>query len=280
MYLKRSIQKTFELQLPSFTRVHESTPIELLDGQRIHLTQSAVGPQADWLAELHLFYLSFPELCRKCLCSDASTCNHPSYAELWNNFRLETAADQPPKPAKSHIPAELLAWHEWAQQKGSKNLLDRHQVQLCYGPMHALTAYDRISYGGVEIVATVQEVSKHARDSVIMLHDNDLYRAGRVVRFLVHTAPGCIPDKEHDTNIADVRLYQPVPDSHQAAKASSKALGCPIYKSNLVDEPEGNLWPILKLAPAKYWIVPHHSGQNHVVVLHRFASFRDLVPIG
>ena len=113
-----------------------------------------------------------------------------------------------------------------------------------------------------------------------MLHDNGVYRAGRVMRFLSHTAPGCIPDKEHDTNIADMRLYQPVHDTHQAAKASSEALGCPIYKSNLVDEPEGILWPILKLAPAMFWVVPHHSARNHVVVLHRFASFRDLVPIG
>ena len=78
------------------------------------------------------------------------------------------------------------------------------------------------------------------------------------MRFLEQTAPGCIPDKEHD--------------SHLAANASSKALGCPIYQTNLVDEPDGSLWPMLKLAPAKFWIVPHHSGHNHVVVLHRFAS--------
>ena len=49
---------------------------------------------------------------------------------------------------------------------------------LC--PMHALTAYDRISYGYLEVVATVQGISKHLRDSVIMLHDDDLYRAGRL----------------------------------------------------------------------------------------------------
>ncbi|KAL3154995.1 hypothetical protein ABBQ38_011520 [Trebouxia sp. C0009 RCD-2024] len=144
--------------------------------------------------------------------------------------------------------------------------------------MHALLAYDRVICGCIEIVATVQEGSKHARDSVVMLYDDGMLRAGRVTRFLVHTAPGCIPDLEHDTNIADVRLYAPVSNTHVAAKASSKAVGCPIFKSNLVDDPQGNLWPILKLAPAKFWIVPHHSGHNHVMALHRFASFRDLVP--
>ena len=130
----------------------------------------------------------------------------------------------------------------------------------------------------LEIMATVQEGSKHARDSVVMLYDGGMFRAGRVSRFLVHTAPGCIPDLEHDTNIADVRLYATVPRTHQAAKASSEATGCPIFRSNLVDDPQGNLWPVLKLAPAKFWIVPHHSGHNHVMALHRFASYRDLVP--
>lgn len=141
--------------------------------------------------------------------------------------------DQPLKPAKSDIPDELRAWHTWAQQKALEILLDRHQVPLCFGPLYALTAYDRIYYGSVEIVATFREVKRHARDSVIMLHDSGRYRAGRVTRFLVHTAPGCIPGEERDTNIADVRLYQRVDDTHQAAKASSKALGCPIYKAIL-----------------------------------------------
>ncbi|KAL3132265.1 hypothetical protein ABBQ32_008852 [Trebouxia sp. C0010 RCD-2024] len=77
----------FELQLPDFTKVHESNPIELRAGQRIHLSQAAVVPQAAWLAELHLFYLTFPELCRKCLCSDAATGTHPDYAGLWKQFR-------------------------------------------------------------------------------------------------------------------------------------------------------------------------------------------------
>ena len=140
--------------------------------------------------------------------------------------------------------------------------------------MHVVRGYDRIVYGSVEIVGTVQD----ARDSVVMLQDNGVYRAGRVSRFLTHTAPGCEPDLEHDTNIADVKLYAPVAANHQAAKKSSKAIGCPIFKSNVVDAPDGNLWPILKLAPAKFWIVPHDSGHNHAIVLHRFASYQELVP--
>lgn len=169
-----SNEATFELELPSFTRVHESIPIELLHGKHVQLTQRAVGPQADWLAELHLFYLTFPKLCRKCLCLDPGACNHPSYAELWKQFRQEEASGQPEKPAKKQIPAAPLAWHIWAQKKHAAGDLTHHQVSLCHGPMQGVEAYDCIVYGSVEIVATVQEGGKHARDSVVMLQDNGM----------------------------------------------------------------------------------------------------------
>ena len=213
------------------------TPIEFLDGKHLSLTQRAVGPHGGWLAELHLFYLTFSELCRKCLCPDPAACNHPSNAELWKQFRQEQASGQPEKPAKDQIPAALLAWHRWAQQKQAAGVLDHHQVSVCYGPAKGVDAYDRIVYGSVEIVATVQEDTKHACDSVIMLRDGETYRAGRVNMFLTHTAPGCEPDLQHDTNIADVRLYAPVADTHQAAKRSSEAIGCPISKNTLVNAP-------------------------------------------
>ncbi|KAL3130626.1 hypothetical protein ABBQ38_008020 [Trebouxia sp. C0009 RCD-2024] len=222
-------------------------------------------------------FLTFPELCRKCLCSDAATCTHPDYAGLWKQVRQEKAAGDLQSQARQISAQRSLPGTSGLSKNKHNQLLHRHQV-LCYGPMHALSAYDRVIYGSIEIVAIVQEGSKHARDSAVMLYDDGMLRAGRVTGFLVHTAPGCILDLEHDTNIADVRLYAPVSNTHVAAKASSKAVGCPIFKSDLVDGPPGNLWPMLKLAPAKFRIVPHHSGQNHVMALHRFASFRDLVP--
>ena len=77
-------------------------------------------------------------------------------------------------------------------------------VNSC-SPLPAVHAYDRIVYGSVEILATVQEGSKHALDSVVMLQGNEMYRAGRVRRFLSHTVPGCVADLEHDINTADVR---------------------------------------------------------------------------
>ena len=61
-----------------------------------------------------------------------------------------------------------------------------------HGLMKGVEAYDRIVYGSVELVATVQEGSRHARDSAVMLQDNGMYRAGRISRFLTHTAPGCL----------------------------------------------------------------------------------------
>ena len=269
-------ESTFELDLPSYTKQHESTPIELLDGKEVYLSSNSQASKDEykWIAELHLFYIEFPELCKKCTCPDSAVCTvHPSYTQLWRRFRSDLG--QPEMPAKQHITGALSAWHVWAQEQED---LDDHQVSLCYGPLHFVRAYDRIIYGSVAIVATNQEGNKLARDSVVMLHNAGQYRAGRVSRFLTHTAPGCEPSLEDDVNIADVRLYDTVAADHQAAAASARDLKCPIFSRVLVDAPRGNLWPIVKLAPAKVWVVPHHSGRNHVMVLHSFASFRGLVP--
>ena len=134
-------------------------------------------------------------------------------------------------------------------------------------------------YGSAVIVGTVQEKSKHARDSVVMLRDNNQYRAGRVPRFLSHTAPGCEGlDQQQDVNIADVQLYATVPPSNRAAAGSETILNCPIFKRNLVDSPIGNLWPIVKLAPSNFAMAPHHSGQNNLVALNRFSSWKSVVP--
>ena len=112
-----------------------------------------------------------------------------------------------------------------------------------------------------------------------MLQNGGRYLAGRVSRFLSHTAPGCEPNHEDDVNIADVQLYKPVAASHAAAaQAGEDIVGCPIFRDTLVDAKSGNFWPILKLTPSKFAAVPDHSGPNHIMVLNRFSSWKTLVP--
>ena len=106
--------------------------------------------------------------------------------------------------------------------------------------------------------------------------------AGRVRRFLTHTAPGVAPDADLEAIIADVEWYGTVADKHQGAISSSKALGCPIFKSSFVDDKRGKFWPVDKLAPCMSLAVRHKSGarasgsdrvSNHVVVLSSFGWF-------
>ena len=83
-------EATFELELPSFTKVHESTPIELLDRKHVELTQKAVGDRrTSWQSSTGLPQLPGPieQICRKCVCPDPGACSYPSYAELWKQFR-------------------------------------------------------------------------------------------------------------------------------------------------------------------------------------------------
>lgn len=68
---------TFALELPFFLQNHQGPDIEFYDfkGAVMLLTDSkAKGDKAKWLAELHLFYINFPELCRACLCSAPCSC--------------------------------------------------------------------------------------------------------------------------------------------------------------------------------------------------------------
>ena len=149
----------------------------MLDGRDLRLTQ-ARGAKAKYRAELHLFYL-FPELCKHCSCPGPAACTaHPSYRDLWKQFRAEQAPHEPEMLPRRRIPAALLAWHIWAQGKQEQGLLDHHQVSVCFGPMRLVRTYDRIVYGSAKLVGTVQEKSKRARDSVVMLRDNGEYRAG------------------------------------------------------------------------------------------------------
>ena len=173
------------------------------------------------------------------MCDDAQRCTaHPSYRALWEQFRSETAPGQSVLPPRRQIPAQLNAWHKWAQEKEAQGRLNNHQVIVRHGPQPFVRTYDSIVYGSAVIVGTVQEKSKHARDSVVMLRENNQYRAGRVTRFLSHTAPGCEGlDQQQDVNIADVQLYATVPPSNRAAAASETILHCPIFKRNLVDSP-------------------------------------------
>ena len=74
--------------------------------------------------------------------------------------------------------------------------------------------------------------------------------------------------------------------SHAAAKRSSKALTCSIFKRAFTNYKRGNFWPVDKLASCDLLAVPHKYGatasgsdrvSNHVVILNRFGSFPSRV---
>jgi len=264
-------EETFELQLPEFMQEHEAMPISLFDFKetvRLSNRRGAKGNKARWLAELHLFYYNFPQLCRACLCN--APCNCPNYSALWDRFLQATDTAM---PNKRHLPAVLKQWHLWAQEQMAAGLLSRHQVEICYGPHHSLRHFDRARVGSAVLASKRLEGAKKASDSIVMSQDGTQLIAGRVRAFLSHSAPGCDPDPEHEANIADVECFAPVPNTHAAAQKSMQVLGCPIFKRHTPDHRNGNLWPVEKVFPCKLAALPHHSGNNHLVILSRFQSF-------
>ena len=121
----------------------------------------------------------------------------------------------------------------------------------CYGPLLSVGHFDRAKIGSAALVTNRLEVAKQARDSVVMSRDGTQFFAGKVSAFLSHSAPGCVPEPQHEANIAYVQWYARKPDTHGAANKSSPILSCPISNKSTPDHPGGNLWPVEKLAPCK-----------------------------
>ena len=76
---------TYELQLPSFMDADADKRITMFDKHKKTRRFGGHGQHKDphhWRAELHLFYLKFPQLCKQCECEVQSSCSCLSYAQL------------------------------------------------------------------------------------------------------------------------------------------------------------------------------------------------------
>lgn len=270
---------TFELSMPFFMKnLPPDSDIDFLDFKgrvRLRTDKRTKGDSVRWLAELHLYYLNFPEQCRQCQCSPSLQCACPNYAQLWDQFLEETGTVQP--SSKRRLPTLLDNWHSWAQQQKEQGRLSAHQVSVCSGPLQSVDHFERARHGSAVFVTNRLEGAKQARDSVVMSRDGPTVTAGRVKAFLAHVPPGVQMNRANEVYIADVQWYAQVPASHVAAQKSSKILGCPIFKKTIHDHSGGNFWPVSKIAQCKLCALPHHSGSNHLVILSRFSSFVKLV---
>ena len=154
--------------------------------------------------------------------------------------------------------------------------MSERTVMACFGPALAITVYDRATVGDVTFTCTRLEANKKARDSVVLMRNDDRLWVGRVTRFLSHEAPGTLAAKEDEADIACVHWYSRAALEVEAQVMSS--LGCPVVRSTFEDNLSGNMWPVEKLLACKLAAVPHPSLAGHLVILSRFASFLQGVP--
>lgn len=257
---------TNELILPSFLQAHQGADIEMRDSQGGHRFGHSQRPDPNaWQAELHLFYLQFPELCQVCECC-------PKYEELWSSF---VQAEVSGNVTKQRLPSLLHDWFRWGSQQPQ---FCQHAQALCSGPRLSVEVYDRAVIQGVEFSSMQTEGKKRSHDSVVLMKDSGVYWAGRVRYFLSHTPPGMTHvHGDSMADIAHVSWYGHVP----AREASvCPTLGCPIFKKCFKDDPKGNMWPMEKLTPCKLAAVSHCKKKDRLVILSRFASFLQQVPRG
>ena len=77
-------REIYQLKLPSFLQPHASTMYDAKPPQRFGFGRNKDPHQRR--AELHLFYLKFPSLCKQCECPEQSSCTCLNYAQLWDRF--------------------------------------------------------------------------------------------------------------------------------------------------------------------------------------------------
>ena len=120
-------RSTFALNLPTYLRRSVRVPLSLQDGGK--RVRFGIGPHPDpddWRADLHLLYLSPPELCTHCTCGHA--CESPTYTQLWEQFIDDTGQQEAPKV---QLLDQLSAWREWAHGQAEQNHLNARQLELC-----------------------------------------------------------------------------------------------------------------------------------------------------
>ena len=88
---------TNELLLPNFLQAHEGVSIDMFDSPGFFTF--GIGQLPDnhsWQAELHLFYVQFPELCQACTCCGqyhshgSATCKWKSVAASQSSIWLSS----------------------------------------------------------------------------------------------------------------------------------------------------------------------------------------------
>ena len=254
------IPETNQLVLPSFLEAHEGVSIEMSDSPGHTTFGISQSPDHHhWQAELHLFYVQFPELCQACTCCG-------QYDQLWQRFMREEVSGS---VTKQHLPVLLEQWYRWGQQVPE---FCQQARQLCSGPLKTVEVFDRATIQGIRFSTTKTENKKKARESVVLMSDNNKLWAGRVRFFLSHEPPGVSNGSE--VSIAHVHWYTHLP----ASDAMSPALGCPVFKASYKDDTGGNMWPVEKLAPCQFSAVYHKTRKECVVILSRFSNFLESVP--
>lgn len=152
-------------------------------------------------------------------------------------------------------------------------------VRLCNGPVCSVRVYDRATAGSVTFTGTRLEGSKKAKDSLVMIWDNDEEcQAGRVQAFLSHSAPGSSSsDINDETSLAWIHWYKRVPANQHAVDPD---LQCPVFSRALnANEALGNFCLVDRILLCKLACFPYSKRDRaQIVVVSRFASFLEALP--
>ena len=163
---------TNQFILPTFLQAHQGVSIELSDSSGFKSFGFGRFPDKHhWQAELHLFYVQFPELCQACTCCG-------QYNDLWDRYKQ---AEVSGTATKQRLPGLLEEWHKWGQQQPD---LCQQAKMLCSGPRRTAKVFDKATIQGVPFSTTKTEGKKTSRESVVRMQDNNKFWGGACPFFL------------------------------------------------------------------------------------------------
>ncbi|DBA98603.1 TPA: hypothetical protein ACH3X1_014397 [Trebouxia sp. C0004] len=75
---------------------------------------------------------------------------------------------------KQRLPVLLGKWYQWGQQQPD---LFQQARQLCSGPLKSAQVFDRATIQGIRFSTTKTEGKKKARESVVLMSDDDKFKS-------------------------------------------------------------------------------------------------------
>jgi hypothetical protein len=229
--------------------------------------------------EVHDLLVKNPDLVRSCPHRGSPSepcllrqCSEYRYDKLWQKFveyKVAGAGDSSggaTRVSRNTRKDWLREWPYWARQKYPPEV-----ALLCDGPSGRLHLSYTAQVGMAKLKSFESCQTQQTKPCIIMVHHDGVQTFGRVEAFGKFLPPGAAAvagESPWDCHIVICKWYRPLGVDHQTQLPLVHAIPTELHD-------DGNMWPLVNVAPVEVGLVPHWSRRNVMVAVSKFRSFRD-----